>query len=642
MNLADGPPLAPHLARHRLNTSVSLTLPFEPLLRRIGDAADAIGVEAYAVGGAVRDALLGRPTTDIDIVAVDPGGAPRVGIRLAEAVAKASGAKPPNVYPAFGTAAVTLYGEADAGGPASGETPEDDTRQRLVVEFVGARKESYRRESRKPIVEDGTLADDLARRDFTVNALAVRLNHASGEAGKGDEGRGTGGHPTSGTASPPLGQEGLGVVSTDAELGTHYPRASGARGASAHPSSPIPHPSFGQIVDLYGGLDDLGAGVLRTPLDPRVTFEDDPLRMLRAARFAAQLGFRVAPEATRAMRAAAERIEIVSQERITDELGKTLAAPLPSLGLVILHETGLLGRVLPEISALAGTEAVGGHTHKDNLFHTLEVVDNLALLQAEHGLTGLRARGFALWLRWAALFHDVAKPDTKRFTHRTGWTFHGHEDLGARKHVPASFRRLKLPLGEPLAYVRKMVAMHHRPIALVDEHVTDSAVRRLLFDAGEDVDDLMLLVRADVTSKNEKRKRRYLRGFDRVEAKMVEVEAKDKMRAWEPPVSGEEIMERLKLPEGVAVGILKERLREAVLDGEVPNEHDAAWEWVERQRPDAVRRGDLFMAMVRAVSGPEKRALGAIKDAVFWDDLPLAEADALAYLQTVKAEALAE
>ncbi|OZC04128.1 CCA tRNA nucleotidyltransferase [Rubricoccus marinus] len=580
----------------------TVTLPFEPLLRRIGEAADALGVEAYAVGGAVRDALLGRETTDIDIVAVDPAGAPRVGIRLAEAVAKASGAKPPNVYPAFGTAAVTLY---DAVDDAAGEAE----RQRLVVEFVGARKESYRRESRKPIVEDGTLADDLARRDFTVNALAVRLNNE--DVGSGQ--------------------------SPAADL------TSGAGGDAPHPASLVPPPppnAFGQIVDLYGGLDDLSAGLLRTPLDPQVTFEDDPLRMLRAARFAAQLGFRVAPEALEAMREAAGRIEIVSQERITDELGKTLAAPLPSLGFVILHETGLLERVLPEISALAGTEAVGGHTHKDNLYHTLEVVDNLALLQAEEGLTGLRAGGFALWLRWAALFHDVAKPDTKRFTHRTGWTFHGHEDLGARKHVPASFRRLKLPLGEPLAYVRKMVALHHRPIALVDENVTDSAVRRLLFDAGEDVDDLMLLVRADVTSKNEKRRRRYLRGFDRVEAKMIEVEEKDKMRAWEPPVSGEEIMERLELPEGVAVGILKERLREAVLDGEVPNEHDAAWAWVERQRPDAVRRGDLFMQMVRLVSGPEKRALGAIKEAVFWDDLPLAEADALAHLQRIKDKAL--
>ena len=560
---------------------MSLTLPFEPVLRRIGEAADALGVEAYAVGGAVRDALLGRETTDIDIVAVDPAGAPRVGIRLAEAVAEASGAKPPAVYPAFGTAAVTLYDASGTDTDASG----DDDRQRLVVEFVGARKESYRRESRKPIVEDGTLADDLARRDFTVNALAVRLNGASGETA-----------------------------------------ASG----------------FGEIVDPNGGLDDLASGLLRTPLDPRVTFEDDPLRMLRAARFAAQLGFRVAPEALEAMREAAGRIEIVSQERITDELGKTLAAPLPSLGFILLHETGLLEHVLPEIAALAGVEAVGGHRHKDNLYHTLEVVDNLALAQAEAGITGLRAEGKPLWLRWAALFHDVAKTETKRFLPGTGWTFHGHEDRGARKNVPEAFRRLRLPLGEPLAYVREMVRLHHRPIALVDEDVTDSAVRRLLFDAGDDVDDLMLLVRADVTSKNEKRKRRYLRGFDRVEAKMIEVEEKDRMRAWEPPVSGEEIMERLDLPEGIAVGLLKEWVREAVLDGEVPNEHDAAWAWVERQRPDAVRRAELFHAMLRQISGPEKRAIGAVKDAVFWDDLPSGETAALAYLQQVKDDALAD
>lgn len=662
--LVDARPLARHLPRHARTRPVSLTLPFEPLLRRIGQVADALGVEAYAVGGAVRDALLGRETTDLDVVAVDPAGGPRVGIRLAEAVAREMGTKPPAVYAAFGTAAVTLYVAPPDRGPglAPGESAEDPAsgenadsgeapeRQRLVVEFVGARKESYRRESRKPIVEDGTLEDDLARRDFTVNALAVRLNLGDGPRGKGHEGpetaSGARGDSAGAPESSPPGQEGPGVVdmaSTQDPLAAASPEASGGSDASPRPASPVPRPpsGFGAIVDPHGGLDDLASGLLRTPLDPQVTFEDDPLRMLRAARFAAQLGFRVAPEALEAMEAAADRIEIVSQERITDELGKTLAAPLPSLGFSLLHETGLLERVLPEIAALAGTEAVGGHSHKDNLYHTLEVVDNLALLQAERGLTGLRASGFALWLRWAALFHDVAKPDTKRFTRRTGWTFHGHEDLGARKHVPALFCRLRLPLGEPLAYVRKMVSLHHRPIALVDEHVTDSAVRRLLFDAGEDVDDLMLLVRADVTSKNEKRRRRYLRGFDRVEAKMIEVEEKDRMRAWEPPVSGEEIMERLQLPEGVAVGILKERLREAVLDGEVPNEHDAAWAWVERQRPDAVRRGDLFMHMVRTLRGPEKRALGAIKEAVFWDDLPESETEALAVLDAIKAEALA-
>ena len=573
-------------------------LPFPSVLRRVGRAADALGVEAYAVGGAVRDALLGRETTDLDVVAVDPAGAPRVGVRLAEAVAREFGAKPPAVYAAFGTAAVALRlpretppAASGAGRGRGGADPEGDGgRRRLVVEFVGARRESYRRESRKPIVEDGTLADDLARRDFTVNALAVRLNGGG---------------------------------------------ASGARGGAPHPSA------FGEIVDPHGGLDDLEAGVLRTPLDPRVTFEDDPLRMLRAARFAAQLGFRIAPEALAAMREAAHRLEIVSQERITDELAKTLAAPLPSLGFSVLHETGILALVLPEIAALAGVEEVNGRAHKDNLYHTLEVVDNLALAQAERGITGLRAEGQALWLRWAALLHDIAKPETKRYTRRAGWTFHGHEDRGARTHVPAVFRRLKLPLGGPLAYVREMVRLHHRPIALVDEDVTDSAVRRLLFEAGESVDDLMMLVRADVTSKNEKRKRRYLRGFDRVEAKMREVEEKDAMRAWQPPVSGDEIKEGLGLPEGIAVGILKEWLREAVLDGEVPNSRDEAWAWVQRQRPDAVRRGAFFERMIRETRGPEKRALGAIKEAVFWDDLPADDEAALAHLARVKADALA-
>ena len=583
-----------------------IRLPFESVLRRVGAAADALGVRAYAVGGAVRDALLGRETVDLDVVAVDPEGEGQVGIRLAEAVAKAFGAKAPAVYATFGTAAVTLRvpssgfsvpssdPDALADAPGEPDAPADRTRQRdenhpepgtrnsepttrLVIEFVGARKESYRRDSRKPVVEDGTLADDLARRDFTVNALAVCLNADR----------------------------------------------------------------YGEVEDPHGGLQDLDAGLLRTPLDPRVTFEDDPLRMLRAARFAAQLGFRIEAETLEAIRQSAERIEIVSQERITDEIGKMLASPLPSLGFSVLHETGLLDLVLPELAALAGVEAVGGVKHKDNLYHTLEVVDNLALAQAEAGRTGVRAEGYDLWLHWAALFHDIAKPETKRFAPGTGWTFHGHEDRGARKNIPALFRRLKLPLGEPLSYVRDMVRLHHRPTALVDEDVTDSAVRRLLFEAGDDVEDLMMLVRADVTSKNEKRKRRYLRGFDRVEAKMREVEEKDRMRNWEPPVSGDEIKQRLDLPEGIAVGILKEWVREAVLEGDVPNEHDPAFAWVEKQREEAVYRAGLFHHMVRLLKGPEKRAMGAIKDAVFWDDLPLDdEAAALAYLQEVKDDAL--
>ena len=530
----------------------ALVLPYEPLLQRIGAAAERVGVEAYAVGGAVRDALLGRATTDLDVVAVGSG------IELAEAVAASLGGKLA-VYPAFGTAAVTVEHEGE----------------RLVVEFVGARRESYRRDSRKPIVEDGTLAEDLARRDFTVNALAVRLD--------GD--------------------------------------------------------AFGEVVDRFDGRADLERRTLRTPLDPGVTFEDDPLRMLRAARFAAQLDFAVAPDAVAAMRDQAVRMEIVSQERITDELGKMLASPTPSVGFRLLYETGVLEHVLPELTRLGGVERVGGDGHKDNFYHTLEVVDNLAHLQRGVGVE--RPEGRDLWLRWAALFHDLAKADTKRYEPGRGWTFHGHEDVGARRHVPAVFRRLRLPLGEPMRYARDMVRLHHRPTALVDDEVSDSAIRRLLVDAGDDVDDLMLLVRADVTSKNAKRARRYLRGFDRVEAKMREVEERDRLREFQPPVDGVEIMEALGLEEGIAVGVLKAWVREAVLEGDVPNEHDAAWAYVLDHKDDALRRGRLWDAVVPALDGRERAATGAIKEAIFWDDLPEADPDALAYLDGVKAEALA-
>ena len=441
-----------------------------------------------------------------------------------------------------------------------------------MVEFVGARRESYRRGSRKPIVEDGTLGDDLARRDFTVNALAAAL----------------------------------------------------APGA------------FGTLVDPFGGLADLDAALLRTPLDPAETFSDDPLRMLRAARFAAQLGFRIAPEARAAMAAMAGRVEILSQERITEELSKLLAAPLPSEGFAVLHETGLLELVLPEIAALAGVETVGGQSHKDNLYHTLEVVDNLALAQQAAGVAGPRAEGRALWARWAALFHDVAKPDTKRFERGRGWTFHGHEDRGARRHVPRAFRRLRLPLGEPLAFVTDLVRLHHRPTALVDAEVTDAAVRRLLVEAGDRIESLMRLVRADVTSKNARRRRRYLAGFDRVEAKMADVEEGDRLRAWQPPVSGDEMKARLGLPEGVAVGVLKAWLREAVLDGDVPDEHGPAWAWVAARRDSAVRRAEAFHAAVRALPRERKRAAGAVKEAAFWDEpFPEDPDAALAHLLAV-------
>ena len=526
-----------------------LDLPHEPVLRAVGAEADRLGLDAYVVGGAVRDALLGRPVTDLDVVAVGQGA----GVRLARAVGERAGRRVA-VYQQFGTAAVTLPGgELGAGEP-------------LELEFVGARRESYRADSRNPIVEDGTLEDDQRRRDFTVNALAASLN-------------------------------------ADA---------------------------FGDLLDPFGGLQDLDAGRLRTPLDPETTFSDDPLRMMRACRFAAQLGFFIVEEAMDAMRQMAGRIEIVSQERVTDELSKILAAPRPSLGLSELHAGGLLPHILPEIAALAGVEEVGGQRHKDNLFHTFEVVDNLAELQERAGQVrrGERATGRALWARWAALFHDVAKTQTKRFVSGQGWTFHGHEDRGARQ-LPDHFRRLKLPTDDRLDFAQLLVRLHHRPIALVDDEVSDSAVRRLLFDAGDALEDLMLLVRADVTSKNDRRRRRYLAGFDRVEQKFAEVEERDQLRNFQPPLSGHEIMEALGVKEGIAVGIVKERVREAILDGDIPNEHEAARALMLEMKADALRRGDLFIQAMRRLPKGQRGSMGAVKEAVFWDQLPDDDEEAL-------------
>ena len=479
-----------------------LPLPHEPVLRTVGRVADGLGLEAYLIGGAVRDAFLDRPTTDLDFVCIGPGS----GMRLAEAVAEELGGRTAHVYPAFGTAAIRL--PESEGGTADGP---------LVLEFVGARKESYRSDSRKPLVEDGTLEDDQRRRDFTINALALALN---------------------------------------AER-------------------------FGNLLDPFGGVIDLVGKKLRTPLDPRETFEDDPLRMLRAARFAAQLGFTIDVEALRAMQEKAPRVAILSQERITDELSKIVASPEPSVGFELLYDAGILQLVLPELTDLAGVETVGGQSHKDNFYHTLEVVDNVAEATAEW------PEDKAQWLRWAALFHDHAKPETKRFSKKQGWTFHGHEDRGARQ-LPKLFRRLKLPLDERLDYARKLIALHHRPVALVDDDVTDSAVRRLLFDAGDAIDDLMLLVRADITSKNPKRVRRYLNAFDRVEAKFAEVEAKDRLRHFQPPVDGNEIMATLGLKPGRAVGDLKKAIEEAILEGEIPNEHDAAFAYLMRIKDDVL------------------------------------------------------
>lgn len=526
--------------------------PYAPLVRAVGEVAAERDIEAYAVGGAVRDLLLGRATTDLDFVTVGAG----TGIALAEAVAERLGGTTAHVYPAFGTAAVRAQ-------LPSGEA--------VVLEFVAARRESYRRGSRKPIVEDGTLEDDQRRRDFTVNALALRLE-------------------------------------TD---------------------------RFAELVDPFGGVADLDAGILRTPLDPEATFSDDPLRMIRAARFAAQLRFRIAPETWDGMKAEAARIEIVSQERVTEEMQKMIVSQVPSEGFRLLFEAGLLAHVFPELDALSGVDTVGGYAHKDNFYHTLGVLDNLAALTRDRPAEATR------WLRWAALLHDIGKPRTKRFVRPAGWTFHGHEDVGARM-VPEIFRRLKLPLGEPLAYVERLVRLHHRPVALVDDIVTDSAVRRLLFDAGADLGDLMTLVRADITSRNARRVRKYLAAFDRVEEKFAEVEEKDRLREFQPPVDGREIMDALGIDAGLAVGILKDAVREAILDGEIPNEHDPAYAFVLARKDDALRRGRLFEVMRERLRGPERRAFGAIKDAVVHDDLPEGDEAALAYLMRVKDDALAQ
>lgn len=526
---------------------------YAPVLRRVGRLAEREGIEAYAVGGVVRDLLLGRETTDIDFVTVGPGS----GIRLARAAARALGGQTVHVYENFGTAAIRVP------SPKPGAEP-------LVLEFVGARRESYRRHSRKPIVEEGTLRDDQLRRDFTINAMALHLAPAR----------------------------------------------------------------FGEIVDPFDGRGDLERRIIRTPLEPEQTFADDPLRMIRAARFAAQLGFSIHPDTFAAMEACAGRVRILSQERVTEELQKIICAPVPSTGFKILFTAGILVHLFPELVELQGVEDVDGQRHKDNFYHTLQVVDNVAAMTADPSCQETR------WLRWAALLHDIAKPLTKRFVPGTGWTFHGHEDRGARM-VPGLFKKLKLPVDERMKYVQKLVYLHHRPVALVDEHVTDSAVRRLLIEAGDDIDDLMTLVRADITSKNPHRVRRYLGAFDRVEEKMVEVEEKDRLRNFQPPVDGYEIMETLGIQEGVAIGIIKEAIREAILEGEIPNEHDPAFAYMMRIKDEALRRGALFDEVVGSLEGRERAATGAIKEEIFAGDIPAGHDAAVAHLMRVKEEALA-
>ncbi len=487
-------------------------LPLAPVLKAVGRVAQGAGIDAWAVGGFVRDALLGRHVTDVDFLTVGEGS----GIELARRVAAELDGQTVHVYKTFGTAAIRLPAQSDSDRGHAG-------RGDLVLEFVAARRESYNRNSRKPDVTPGTLEDDLRRRDFTVNALAIRI-----------------------------GPENL-----------------------------------GELVDLFGGAADLNAGLLRTPLAPGITFDDDPLRMVRAARFASQLGFDVHEDTLAAMKRYAERIDIVSAERTTTELQKIICSPRPSTGLEILFDAQILHRILPELTDLQGVETVDGVRHKDNFYHTLQVVGNLIDALGEG--TAAPANPDSEWLRWAALLHDIGKPATKRFTPGAGWSFHSHEERGARM-VSKVFKRLRLPADERMKFVQKLIRLHHRPVSLVDDDVTDSAVRRLLFDAGEDLDDLMTLVRADITSKNPRRVRRYLRAFDAVEEKFREVEEKDHLRNFQPPIDGLEIMETLGLKPGRAVGDIKKAIREAILDGIIPNDYAAARDYMMRIKDDVLAR----------------------------------------------------
>ena len=445
------------------------------IFRLISETADEAGVECYAVGGYVRDIFLRRPSKDIDVVVVGSG------IETARALGRKLGKRAHvSVFKNFGTAQVK-YGETE-------------------VEFVGARKESYSHDSRKPVVEDGTLEDDQNRRDFTINALAVCLNKER----------------------------------------------------------------FGELVDPFGGLEDLEDRIIRTPLDPDITFSDDPLRMMRCIRFATQLNFYIEDETFEALERNKERIKIISKERIADELNKIILSPVPSKGFVELDRCGLLALIFPELAALQGVEVKNGRAHKDNFYHTLEVLDNISR-QTDN-----------LWLRWAALLHDIGKPRTKRWEPRAGWTFHNHNFIG-EKMVPDIFREMKLPMNEKMKYVQKLVGLHMRPIVIADEEVTDSAVRRLLFEAGDDIDDLMLLCEADITSKNEVRKQHFLDNFRLVRQKLKDIEEKDRIRNFQPPVDGTEIMRVFDLQPCHEVGVLKAAIKDAILDGVIPNEHDAAY-----------------------------------------------------------------